>query len=182
MKWDRSRTMVALPALVLGGTIVAAQEARLVPHVPQQSWESCEEMHDDYVRRFESSPGFGLSRMARPLMVERAGVLDLGRSRHALTSIELVGLLKLETPVVYVPSWHGARPAGFTSRELTSFEKSALAGLRTGTGMASAEERDSGVLYCMGALRAKDSCISCHRDKKPGDLLGAFTYRLDPAR
>jgi hypothetical protein len=30
----------------------------------------------------------------------------------------------------------------------------------------------------MGSLRAKDSCVSCHRDKKIGDLLGAFTYRL----
>lgn len=175
------RAMAALPAILLGGTIVLAQESRQAPSLTHQPWESCAEMHDDYVQRFESSPGFGLSRMARPLMLDRSRVLDSGRTQYALTSVELVGLLKLDTPVVHVPSWHGARPAAFTSRDLTDFEKTTLTSFRAGKGLASVGD-DSSALQCMGALRAKDSCISCHRDKKPGDLLGAFTYRLAAMR
>jgi hypothetical protein len=135
-------------------------------------------MHDTYVARFEAAPGFGLSRMWRPPMLERSGVLDLGRARYSIEQHELVGLLKVNPPAVYVPDWHGATPVGFTSRALTDFEKQSLASFRAGKDLASADGEESGTLRCIGALRAKETCLRCHKDKKAGDLLGAFTYRL----
>jgi hypothetical protein len=135
-------------------------------------------MHDMYVHRFEGLQGFGLSRMLQPPMFDRSGVLDDGKTQYSLDSIELVGLLKLDTPVVYMPTRHGDRPQpeGFKSRTLTNFEKDSLAAFRQGQDMASADGDKA--LRCVGALRAKDSCLRCHKDRSVGDLLGAFTYTL----
>ena len=52
-----------------------------------QTWESCEEMHDSYVKRFVSAEGFGMSRMMTPHMRDLSGVLDLGRTRYSIESI-----------------------------------------------------------------------------------------------
>src|SRR5690242_2094160 len=52
---------VAAAAVWLGGAVFVAQENPGQISGPEV-WESCEEMHDSYVRRFESSPGFGRSR------------------------------------------------------------------------------------------------------------------------
>jgi hypothetical protein len=30
----------------------------------------------------------------------------------------------------------------------------------------------------MGALRGEPSCLKCHKDRRDGDLLGAFSYTL----
>jgi len=139
-------------------------------------------MHDFYVARFESTPGFGLSRMAQPPMLDRSGTLDAGRRQYKIESIELVGLMQRETPVVYVPWNHGFKLAetAFKDRALTPFETESLAALRAGKDMTSKGDKDdkAGQLACVGALRAKSSCLQCHRSKKPGDLLGAFSYSL----
>jgi hypothetical protein len=143
-----------------------------------QTWESCEEMHDSYVKRFVSAEGFGLTRMMTPHMRDTSGTLDLGRTRYSIESIELVGLLQRSQPVVYLPSLHSSGAAGGTGtkRAPTSFEASALADFRGGKGMASQSE--PGALRCIGAVRATEKCLECHENKKAGDLLGAFTYRL----
>lgn len=175
----------ALAAAILCGCLaLRAQTNQTARPVAPPEWESCDEMHDNYVRRFESSSGFGLSRMARPPMLDRSGILDSGRVRYTVKSIELIGLLKLETPVAYVPSWHGGRidADGFTRRELTGFEKATIAAFAAGKGLASSRDDESGLLVCIGALRAKDTCLDCHKDKKLGDLLGAFSYRLQPIK
>lgn len=175
---------VLAAAILCACVALRAQSGQAAQSVAPPLWESCEEMHDNYVSRFESSPGFGLSRMRRPPMLDHSGVLDSGRVRYSVKSVELVGLLKLETPVAYVPTLHGARvvPDGFTSRELTGFEKATIAAFGAGRGLASSRDDESGVLVCIGALRAKDTCLDCHKDKKPGDLLGAFSYRLQPIK
>lgn len=165
---------------LLGGAFATAQQdprTLLVPSPPQ--WESCEEMHDMYTRRFESARGFGLSRMPQPAMLDRSGVLDTGRIKYSVDSIELVGLLKPGGPVAYVPELHSARPttADFKSRPLGEFENAALSAFRQGRDIMSASD-PSGALRCVGALRAKDACLRCHEDKKAGELLGAFSYRL----
>jgi hypothetical protein len=160
---------------LLSGAFATAQRdpgTLLVQSPPQ--WESCEEMHDTYVRRFESARGFGLSRMPQPPMLDRSGILDTGRIRYAIDSIELVGLLKASGPVVYVPEMHNVRPttADFKSRPLGEFESAAIRSFRDGKDITSTSEA-SGALRCVGALRAKDTCLGCHQDKKVGDLLGA---------
>lgn len=174
------RAAVASAVALFGTTILPAQTRPLPDPLPSPTWESCEEMHDDYVLRFESVPGFGMSRMWRPPMADRSGVLDDGRTKYSIESLELVGRLKTDTPAVYTPLVHGERPAAgtFTSRALTSFEKSALESFRTGRGLAGAPAGSDGTMRCMGAVRAKSSCLRCHQDRQAGDLLGAFTYRL----
>jgi hypothetical protein len=164
-------------------TAYSAQEPRFRFTDPAPSWESCEEMHDFYVARFESTPGFGLSRMAQPPMLDRSGTLDAGRRQYKIETLELVGLMQRETPVVYVPWNHGFKidDTTFKNRSLTAFETESLASLRAGKDMASAGDGKDGALACVGALRAKSTCLQCHRSKKPGDLLGAFTYSLRPA-
>jgi hypothetical protein len=139
-------------------------------------------MHDTYVARFEGAPGFGLSRMLQTPMLDRSGVLDLGRTRYALDSVELVGLIHREVPVVYTPRLHnsGFDAKVFESRPLSDFETESLGGFQTGKGIASTPEGKPGAMHCIGALRAKDSCLACHKAARAGDLLGAFTYTLRP--
>jgi len=142
-----------------------------------QTWESCEEMHDSYVKRFVSAEGFGMSRMMTPHMRDLSGVLDLGRTRYNIESIELIGLLQQPQPAVYVPARHDSGLKLSTGhRAPTTFETSALASFRAGKEIAS--QNAPGALRCIGAVRASDACLGCHEDKKRGDLLGAFTYRL----
>jgi len=164
---------------LLGGAIATAQQNAGFPTAQAPQWESCEEMHDMYTRRFANARGFGLSRMPQPAMTDRSGVLDTGRIRYALDSIELVGLVKPATPVAYVPGLHTekASAADFKSRPLTEAENAAIAAFRQGRDIVSTSD-PSGALLCVGALRAKEGCVGCHQDKKAGDLLGAFSYRL----
>lgn len=169
----------AASAALLGAVMLRAE-------VPQTrvlgatEWESCEEMHDDYVRRFEASPGFGLSRMYRPPMLDRNGVLNTGRVEYNMASLDLIGAFTLDKPVVYVTTAHGSsvKAETFKSRELTPFEKASLAAFKSGRSLAIETSPDSQAMACVGALRAKDTCLECHRNNKAGDLLGAFSYQL----
>jgi len=165
--------------VTLGGRAFSAQDLKPVQAPPPQIWESREELHDDYVRRFESAAGFGMSRMLRPPMLDRSGTLDTGGGRYAIEAIELVGHLQTDAPAAYVPVAHDASlKAVFDRRALTPFETKALATLRAGNQLVSTDDDGSGTLAVVGALRAKESCLKCHGSRQAGDLLGAFTYRL----
>lgn len=59
-------------------------------------------------------------------------------------------------------------------RELDSFERLALQQLRAGHEMVKME--GEATMRAMGAIRAQATCLKCHDENKPGDLLGAFTY------
>jgi len=72
-------------------------------------------------------------------------------------------------------------PMNATRRDLTDFEKGAVASFRASPDLASGSGDEPGTLQCVGALRAKEACLSCHKEKKAGDLLGAFTFRLRSA-
>jgi hypothetical protein len=174
---------IALFAALSGAVALSAQLVPLSQPPPAHTWESCEEMHDAYVSKFERSPGFGLSRMARPEMLDRSGVLDLGRTRYSIDRVELIGLMRSTTPVVYITSARsiGLRSEMVGSRELTSFEKRSVAAFRSGKSIDSAAD-GADTLACVGAVRAKDTCLNCHEGRKTGDLLGAFTYRLKAMR
>jgi hypothetical protein len=167
---------------LLCATIATAQQDLRLALNPPPIWESFYEMHDTYVRRFDASTGTGVSRMPQPLMLDRSGILDLGRERYSIERLELVGLLKRDHPVVYAPPlWnHSIRlvTADFKPRDLTALETRALAKLRAGRDLEAADGDESGTIALMGALRGEPSCLKCHKDKREGDLLGAFTYTL----
>src|SRR5262245_55827588 len=101
---NRTVTVVAVGSFVclLPAAIYAAQNPTPIPVSSQPIYESCADLHDVYLRRFESAPGFGSSRMLQPPMLDRRGVVALGRKSYSIETIELVGLLKLDRPVVYI--------------------------------------------------------------------------------
>jgi len=61
------------------------------------------------------------------------------------------------------------------TRPLDGFETAALQQLQAGTEIV--VEEDAGELRMLGSLRAAKQCTECHAVSR-GDLLGAFTYRL----
>jgi len=98
-----------------------------------------------------------------------------------VATVDLVGLLLHDTPVVYVsaklPKMDELRDA--PTRPLDAFETTALAALRGGADMHTADATD-GVRF-VGALRNARQCAECHGGER-GALLGAFSYRLQPSR
>ena len=37
-------------------------------------------------------------------------------------------------------------------------------------------------MSAVGAIRATETCLQCHRSKHAGDVLGAFIYRVLPVQ
>jgi hypothetical protein len=141
-------------------------------------FESFDEMHANYVERFIASEGFGRARMPQPLMLDHSRPVALGSDIYSVESLELVGILKQEEPVVYRPMPHrvGGGRHFSVPRKLTEFESKSLERLRKGEELL-IDQTDDGT-FLLGAVRAQASCLECHSDKKQGDLLGAFTYKL----
>jgi hypothetical protein len=165
---------------VWGAAVAAVGQDPFKPTTPAPRWESCEELHDMYLKRFEGVEGFGVSRMHRPPMRDLSGVLDGGRVPLSLDRLELIGLQQ-KVPVVYTPFSHTSRPdPALKSRTLTEFEERALTAFRKGRDIAVDASQD-GPAACVGAVRAKPTCLECHDGAKAGDLLGAFSYRFSRA-
>ena len=64
--------------------------------------------------------------------------------------------------------------AKMETRDLDLFEVTGVAELSHGKELF-VRQRDS-VIRMLGALRAIESCVQCHTERKVGDLLGAFSY------
>ncbi len=94
-----------------------------------------------------------------------------------LRRLDLVGILKLDEPVVYqtqgFPSMEEAKDA--PTRPLDPFESEALTALLRGEDLVARESPKQ--LRLFGSLRATKHCLSCHHGER-GDLLGAFSYQL----
>jgi len=94
-------------------------------------------------------------------------------------TLDLVGLLLHETPVVYVsdqlPRMDQLR--GAPTRPLDKFEALGLQFLRQGEDLFTS--RDGNNLRMIGAIYSTKQCVSCHGCQR-GDLLGALTYTLQP--
>jgi hypothetical protein len=97
------------------------------------------------------------------------------------TRLELVGLLVYDEPVVYVtehlPRLEELQKAA--TRELDDFERQALDELQTEKDLVT--DIGSNKIRMLGALRAGNDCLECHNVPR-GQLLGAFSYELQPAR
>jgi hypothetical protein len=105
---------------------------------------------------------------------------DAGQS-WKVVSLELVGLLRHEKPVVYLSTKLPRMDelSDKSVRQLDAFEMTALTELQRGADMHIGEDKDSGRF--LGAIRSTKQCIECHGGER-GALLGAFTYRLRPSR
>jgi len=104
-------------------------------------------------------------------------VTDGGKKQWKVRRSELVGLVKHPEPVVYVTDKLPTMEKGeeVPTRELDTFEVAALKILRAGEGLHVEKRGDQ--LRMLGPIFAGESCVRCHDEK--GQLLGAFTYRLE---
>jgi hypothetical protein len=126
----------------------------------------------DHVAGFEShqfSDQFQAGRLQRGT--------DEGRA-FELTRLELISLLKFDTPRAYVSNQNLPQIeqlADAATRPLTPFESAALALLEKGDDLAFTEQGRH--VFAFGALRAHQQCMKCH-DVERGTLLGAFSYQI----
>ena len=99
------------------------------------------------------------------------------QEQWAMRRLELVSLLKHDTPRVYIsdelPRLDKVGKAA--TRELGGFEADALDKLSAGEDVVTQASRNR--IEMLGALRASKNCLECH-DVKHGQLLGAFSYTL----
>ena len=117
--------------------------------------------------------------------IPHTGQLYSGETRRwGISQLQLVSLLKHDTPRVYVsenlPDMKelATEQTEVPTRELTPFESHALPALKRESNLI-INEAPSHILM-LGALRASESCRECHRVEY-GALLGAFSYVLAPA-
>lgn len=173
----------AVPSSVTKTTTPAAKQLPV--------WQTFAAMHAYEVVQFNAAPGKGISRM--PRMNDSYWAFDhqlvVNGTRYYPGTMELVGLLQQDPPVAYrTDGTHEVRglPVGKLpskaahpeARALTAFETASLAQLHRGKDVVAAPADKTGAVLLVGAIRAQQSCLECHDDKKVGDLLGAFTYKL----
>ncbi len=93
--------------------------------------------------------------------------------------LELVSLLKFDTPRVYVldhlPRMDQLNGDNVPTRALDAFEKPALEKLWTEEDVV--VKQDGNHYRMLGSLRAGKQCMDCHTVER-GELLGAFSYAL----
>jgi hypothetical protein len=90
--------------------------------------------------------------------------------------IQLVGLVKHPDPVVYVTGGTDMiKGKDVKTRRPDAFEAKALEVIRGGGELVQAEKRGD-TLRAVSGVYAGRQCSKCH--ERPGEMLGAFTYRL----
>jgi hypothetical protein len=168
-------------------TAVATAQRELPP------FQSIEAMQTEFNRRFEMSPGFGMSRIVRPIFRAPSPALVHNGIKYRVVPPDLIGLE--DEPSVYAAREHTFLIAKtnsevrqrFRTRSLSALETNAVAVLRAGskvfvtplpsTPAGSHVNVAAPDLLVVGALRASESCAKCHQCDT-GMLLGAFTYSL----
>ena len=139
-------------------------------------------IHDGSLKNFLAPHTLQAKADARTYaIITEAGKYDRNRKAWEAKSIDLIGLVKSDTPVVYVSEkvaeWAG--DGELPTRPLDEFELAGLHDLAKGDNLFGRSRE--GVIRLLGAVRAESSCVACHEDKKEGDLLGAFSYVLREA-
>jgi hypothetical protein len=94
-----------------------------------------------------------------------------------VTRLELISMLRHETPVAYVsanlPSMEELKDS--PTRPLTSFERASIESLRREKDVEISEDLNR--IFMVGSIRAAKDCLDCHSVRR-GELLGAFSYEL----
>ncbi len=170
---------VALAAVAFAGWSAAVE-----PRTPSRELLR---MHDDFVLAFVDSAGFGRMRIT-PMMRTMQDYRTRGERSLWVENVELVGIAKHDPPVVFASPFMGfqhvegdqpASPRGDRGRPPTADERAALRALARGERLVVEAQGDG--LRAIGAIRAADECLGCHRKARAGDMLGALIYRLRPA-
>jgi hypothetical protein len=104
---------------------------------------------------------------------------DRPPARWQVNRLELVSLLRHETPQVYVANELPQMDelADVPYRSLNDFEKNALPMLECDEDVVVEQQPDR--ILMLGAVRAAADCLRCHEGNR-GKLLGAFSYELTP--
>jgi hypothetical protein len=143
------------------------------------------EVHDTSREDFLHPDGFGWIATPRvrvagfiPHAFHQAVKQD-GSDRCTVERLELVSLLKFDSPRVYVldhlPRMDQLSGNDVPTRELDEFELRALQKLRTQEDVVIESYEDTTKM--LGSLRAGQQCLECHSVQR-GELLGAFSYVL----
>src|SRR5262249_23112414 len=131
-----------------------------------------------YVRDRDHVAGFQAHRF---MTMPQLASIDPPRRSWQIVRLELVSLLKHEAPAAYVsknlPQMDELKDA--PTRPLDAFEQRAVARLRSEEDLVIDDSVDR--IRMVGSLRAGKSCLDCHSVRR-GNLLGAFTYELVPAK
>jgi hypothetical protein len=132
-----------------------------------------------YVQDRDHVAGFQSHRFTR---IPEIGVpYSRPQSSWKLARLELVSLLKHDSPLVYdsphLPQMDELRNA--PTRPLDSFERESLVRLKSDEDVVTDESPER--IRMIGSLRAARSCLECHSVER-GALLGALTYELVPLR
>lgn len=105
-----------------------------------------------------------------------------GETIWEVAAVNLVGLLMHDHPVVYDKNLIQASKQSLDRfRDLDSLQAESLEALQDGAELSMLWNRGENHLQALGAIRAKDHCLRCH-DVKRGDLLGAFSYRIEESK
>ena len=175
---------IGLLVFCLAGAVTLAAKP---PAPTPPEWTSVERMHAGYVQAFVESEGFGMARVTPMMALMHKGVLTLDGQALRVGEVQLIGIAKHDPPVVYASAFmafqHGEAGQDFLPvhmpRHVDEREESILRDLHKGTEVMM--QTDAPELRAFGAIRASAECLACHRNKREGDLLGAFVYRLEPA-
>lgn len=152
------------------------------------SWTSLQGMHGDYVKAFVQSDGFGIRRVTPMMMLMQGGSVTLDGQRLRVEDVQMIGIARHDPPVVYPGGFlkfqHGDAEQAFlawvATRAVDERERTILARLQKGEEVVG--QSQAGGIATVGAIRATEACLQCHRSKQVGDLLGAFVYRLAPVQ
>jgi hypothetical protein len=141
-------------------------------------------MHDDAVLAFIDSEGFGRTRLPAMSKVLHRPVEG---SHWFVARLELIGVAKHNPPRVFsneMSIFHQPSkrtpPLRVTDRAIEPWERQALRDLEAGRRLI-VEKLGIG-LRVVGPIRAGDECLGCHKNKRAGDMLGAFVYSLWPVQ
>ena len=175
-------------------TRTASEQDESSAHTPGQS--DLELTHLSNMREFLNVGTFGYSvarqqvagfephafrKPARMRIHSGSGRTASNQQTWSISRLELVSLLKFDTPRVYVsdtlPDMEKLDQT--ETRPLSPFETESLPQLVTEHDVVIKEE--AGEIRMLGSLRATTRCLKCHSVER-GHLLGAFSYRLQHAR
>lgn len=165
-----------LPAMLAGAVVAGPKTPAVSPALLR--------MHDDFVLAFVDSRGFGMRRLpAMAPMLHKA----VDGTPWFVADLQLIGVAKHAPPrafggglsmdVFHRPDTRAPLDRG-PGRPITAEERRALRALDAGERLVVVREGNG--LRVTGAIRAGDECTGCHTNKRAGDLLGAFVYRLQP--
>ena len=142
-------------------------------------------MHDEFVLAFVDSEGFGRARVT-PMMRVMQGYRTRGDTPLWVQDLQLIGIARHDPPVVFSSAFQGFQHseegmALAPRREgtpLTETERADVRALENGQKLVVQPQGDA--LRVTGPISAASECLGCHKDKRAGDLLGAFVYTLRP--